>query len=481
MSGDYVYVLKISVVSFFFISSLIFFESVFLHAKLFSRGNVDINTGVNGIFFAALIPFLIGIYCYVGEYRWKSLTVGTLFIVIWLVIDSQSRTAIISTLLSCLMFILIRTNLRLKKRNWKLWLKVVIVSGFIVSILICIFFIYRINTNSVSGRLLIYKISLKILGDNPLLGVGMGNFRKYYNLYQADYFNGKTFGAENLLARNIYYAFNDVLQFTIEMGLLRFIPLFLFFLFGVWKISHLIKISTNPILLGTASALLCLILCSQFSYPLHILSIQVLSLFFLSNIIFLSWRFGQSSRNNITQSVVMILVAGILFIKITYESILIYRCQIMWEKAALQSLNGNFSIAKKIYATCYDNLKEDPEFLLNYGMELAIDGDYKQSLNILTYAGFKVSDSELSLYTAFCNEHLKKYSEAEINYLRAVNMVPSSFTYKHYLLCFYINHGRTENIISTAKAISEQPIKVQSVDVYQIKKHAMILLNKIKQ
>jgi len=88
----------------------------------------------------------------------------------------------------------------------------------LIGLLLVLTFCFK--TGSSSGRMLIYKISLRILKEYHGAGIGWGNFSKVYGDYQAAYFKAGNFTTEELLlADNTRHAFNDYLQFIIETGI----------------------------------------------------------------------------------------------------------------------------------------------------------------------------------------------------------------------------------------------------------------------
>ncbi|WP_373941429.1 O-antigen ligase family protein [Polaribacter sejongensis] len=85
--------------------------------------------------------------------------------------------------------------------------------------------VYNLKKGSSDGRLFIWKISTKIIKDNPVFGVGFDRFKVYYMNAQAHYFAEMGETAEALVADNTYYAFNEFIQFITENGIVGFILL----------------------------------------------------------------------------------------------------------------------------------------------------------------------------------------------------------------------------------------------------------------
>src|SRR5690606_12307935 len=70
-------------------------------------------------------------------------------------------------------------------------------------------------------RLLIYKVTKDMIAEAPVLDWGWDGFPTMYNNFQALYFqSGAGSEREKYLADNVTYGFNEVLEFTAEMGIL---------------------------------------------------------------------------------------------------------------------------------------------------------------------------------------------------------------------------------------------------------------------
>lgn len=62
---------------------------------------------------------------------------------------------------------------------------------------------------SANGRLLIWRVTTKMIADKPILGHGMGGFGREYMHYQADYFKSNPESSSIQYADNIKYPYNE--------------------------------------------------------------------------------------------------------------------------------------------------------------------------------------------------------------------------------------------------------------------------------
>ena len=135
---------------------------------------------------------------------------------------------------------------------------------------------YFLKKDSSDGRFLIWKLSVKIIKDNPLTGVGFNRFEAIYNLYQSDYFKTHSDSKAAWLADNVLVAYNDFLQLIVELGILALLPIF-YFLFNTMKhVSFIFKKNLEDISIKDMSfTALSIVVFLQlfFSYPLRITEI----------------------------------------------------------------------------------------------------------------------------------------------------------------------------------------------------------------
>ncbi len=89
-------------------------------------------------------------------------------------------------------------------------------------------------------------MSIKLLRENWLHGIGFQKFRVEFNEQQAAYFSNRSLDDNiSLLADNTFYAFNDILQWIIETGIVGFLIFVLFlFILELWIESSYLLLSS---------------------------------------------------------------------------------------------------------------------------------------------------------------------------------------------------------------------------------------------
>lgn len=170
-----------------------------------------------------------------------------ILLVVISVIIFHSRTALI-----LIIAYLILEHLWTKYSNLKCGIGIIAITSVI---LLLTFFI---KNDSTQGRFFIYKTSISIIKDNPVLGIGYCNFPSVFPVYQAAMFqNGKMSEKEIYLADNTMVALNEYIHTTVE--------------FGVFGLSLLLLTIFLILFYGKAflSIYLCLCIAMFFSYILH--------------------------------------------------------------------------------------------------------------------------------------------------------------------------------------------------------------------
>ncbi len=124
---------------------------------------------------------------------------------------------------------------------------------------------FNLHTGSTALRLTVWKDTLRMVKENPVLGVGLGNYNIHYPLYQS----------KALLSKEIRidHTHNDYLQLAAETGIVGLF-LFLWFLFSIGKSCvHLLKKekeeNTYLIILGITGGLIAVLVNAFFAFPLQ--------------------------------------------------------------------------------------------------------------------------------------------------------------------------------------------------------------------
>ncbi len=362
--------------------------------------------------------------------------------------------------------------------------KFILVSSLIVGFMalgVLIIFLFSLKPDSANGRFLIWKISTGIIEENPIFGIGFDRFATEYNNYQADYFvSGKGNDYEKIIASNVNRGHNEYIEIFAELGI---IGVFLFFII-LYKVFKSPNVLVNPnienkfIVLSKAS-LIAICVFSFTSFPFHILPTYI-NFFFLLALV----STHQKSIYNINLSEkyykTAIVPVIILAIVIASNSFKQYKSYQSWNEGVYLSYTGNYFASERIFSEIYRYLKNNGEFILNYGGTLSLAGKHKEAIELLEEAKNKFTDP--TLCSTLGNSYLSvgNYARAEANYLHAVNMIPHKFYPKYLLVKYYDRMGKGGKALLLAKELLEMKEKVPSQAVEEIKREMKYFISKDK-
>ncbi|GAB1858666.1 O-antigen ligase family protein [Flavobacteriaceae bacterium MHTCC 0001] len=382
-----------------------------------------------------------------------------LFLVLSLatIILSESRTAIVALILTSIFICYKKFIHQFKSKKIKR-VAIIAVLGFTIGIGGVI---YNFNTNSMSGRFLIWKISLRIIRDNVLTGIGLGNYQPIYMTYQSKYFSSVSNNSrEALLADNVNFAFNEFIQLGAETGLfgLVLIAIVLVILFQV-----LLKKSGRQVIIITA-LLIHFLIISQFSYPLNEIPLLVI----LCTILFLIRNYLKTlftlHLNHVYK--VVVLIAIIVFN--SFWVINTYNAYSSWNLAKKESFGGSLKTCIKYFETANKNLSNNGFFLFNYGAILSEEEKCTRAIPILLKASKYYNENYIWEKLGDCSKN-SNVSEAEFYYINAINMVPNRFTPMYKLFLLYKDNGKIDEAKKVATDIIDKKIKIPSQEINDMK------------
>lgn len=357
------------------------------------------------------------------------------------------------------------------------------ISVFIV-VIITIAGLYKIRPDSAFGRLLIWRVSTNIIMEAPIFGIGYDRFHQVYSKYQGDYFlSEKSSKYEKYVAGNVKQAHNDFIEHFSEIGLiggLLFIGIFSsVFIPKMRKRSEDVENPIYKLSLCAKASIVALICSSLFSYPFQILPTQ-LNLFFLLAIV-KSYKYKETYLNlsihNKSLRVLVVSNIALILILLSMKNINSVQTYFYWKKAIHFSVNRVYKNAIPIYSNIYSELKDNGNFLINYGTALYFMGKYEQSIRILEKGRLINSDPNLFISLANCYQQLDEKEKAERFYLKAANIIPHKFYPKYLLAKHYLRIEELEKAKKVANEILKMDEKIKSTAVTQIKKEMCDIIN----
>lgn len=333
-----------------------------------------------------------------------------------------------------------------------------------------------------------------MITDTPFFGIGFDRFKAEYMNYQAAYFakNGET--AEALVADNVYYTFNEGLQFVAENGFVGLVFLFavVYFLFRTrFNEEH------RTLLFVSKIGLLTIGIFSCFSYPMQIVPIKMILVILaalLSNsninnsfqikILTLNTSFKDRKTEKIAfsilcKSIIIFFVIITLFLTIDYTK-KISLGFIIWNNSLNSHQFGNYDEAIEEFESVDPILRKDGDFLMNYGKTLSMSGEYHKAIAILEQAKNYQNNTIIATSLGDSYKATKQYYKAEVAYQQAVNMTPGKFYPNYLLVKLYDDSGQEKKAIALAKILINKEIKIPSTAIREIQEEMKKILIKYK-
>lgn len=345
--------------------------------------------------------------------------------------------------------------------------KTVIIFFFVLLIIPVLFFLCKLNPDSVEGRLLTYKISLNKIAEKPILGYGMFSFVYQYNKAKCHYFSSKK-RSWNEIKNGGYISLpnNDYILIAFELGILFLFSL-IFLLFFVLK-NLKINLYTR---LGLAFVTnVCVI--ALFSSPVNSLYIVFLSIlgFILlmidsNNTLILNKRITSYYYNtqNYFILILCVTISYLVFYKLyNMDKVM----QFDLNKSNVMSfINKSKSIEDNFFSDHYIGLKIYNKGCQELGLDF-IEKSYRK--NMLPSTGRRL----VSIYLNIGDQ--KKAEEILKN---NINIEPYRFEPKYKLLKFYKKNDSIKKGIEVAKDIIVLKSKIPSSKVTFYKQKAELYLN----
>jgi len=335
---------------------------------------------------------------------------------------------------------------------------------------------YYLKKDSADGRLLMWKVSLYALAQNPL-GIGLGHFSNAYGEAQEAYFaSGNASETEKFVAGNPEYGFNEFLQISIESGILA---LMLFIGMLVCAFRGLIK-SKNW---GMMGSLVALLVFSCFSYPFSVLPFLIIFVFLLAMSTINNAQITQVRKTN--ENITAIRTVRIISIPICclivtafclWKQYPVYNAYKQWKSYQMYYQTGMYKDATWKYESLYPYLNDQIQFLFEYGRSLS-QSEQPEKSNVILQHAMQISCDPM-LYNIMGKNYqaLKEYDLAEKSFRKSSLIVPNRI-YPYYLLMkLHIETGNLDKAIANATIVLTKEPKVQSTAVKEMRVEARKLI-----
>ena len=332
--------------------------------------------------------------------------------------------------------------------------------------------IYEDNFSSIDSRLIIWKITIDMIKDKPLFGIGIGSFKNNNQYYQAKYLLNNTKYLKSRM--QLLDAHNEYLQIWVELGLIGLL-IFLYAIYIFYNIFlHYIKreknIKNQLIALGLIGGITIYLFHCIFSFPFRIpalgatfFTILGLTFIFIKDII-ISKKVKENSilkiiikksKYNIIFSMIIIIA-----IVIAMDCIVIrpYLAEINYGKGRIQSMEGNYNAALP-YLKYGEKL--DPfngRILDDIGNIYYKFNEYNKSIKYFNEAKKHSNDINIYRNLGLCYMQIDNYIEAENNLNYAIFLDPKFLeAYFNLGYLYYLQKEHDMAIEQWEKILSIEP------------------------
>ncbi|MBN1115632.1 MAG: O-antigen ligase family protein [Bacteroidales bacterium] len=439
----------------------------------FRIGGAFGNPGPYANFLSLFVPIYLS-YILFGEkknlkyFAWAGLVLSLIVLPL-----TMARTAWIASLVSVVYVVLHQKTIYTRISNLfnTLYKRIIAFVLLVIISVSAIVFLTSFKEDSASGRLFIWKVTVQMILDKPILGHGFNSYTAVHNDYQADYFRANPDDTENaFLADGINYAFNEYLQIASETGLIGLALFLSVFILIILNKIHRKSEEHSFVHIASEGLLIALLIDSFFSYPLQNPVIYAICLFAVA----VQVSTGKSLKNfsfkvnkKLYKGLAFVFIS--LFIGFVILSFKRYYAEKEWVKAFQLVRERKYDEAQVKYAKLYPVMKYSQFFLFNYGAELSVMGKYRESIDVLDETRSKLNDSDYWIYRGNSLEALGDFAKAVECYEQASYIMPIKFYPKYRIALLFDKLGDIEMALSYAHEIADMKVKVESDIVKNIR------------
>ncbi len=324
------------------------------------------------------------------------------------------KPLILSIIVIILISIIYSTPNPLNQRNLPIWNKLQSTKEFLAS---------TENKGSIRARLTFWKVTLLMIKEHPLKGVGPGRFGYFYPFYQSRIL--KEDKSPKKHAYNAKRAHNEYLQVFAETGIFGFL-VFLFILYSLLQQGYKrLKSSENIMYISLAGGILVLLVHALFSFPWHLAASM---LYFAT---FSSFLVGEGKRKiGVKPQTLIILLYLLVILLSTFSlgySIKSYIARVYLGK-------GKIDLLRSIRA-------KDPEPFVKEGYRKILIAKYLDPYDPLS-----------TFYLAKVYQYGKRYDKA-IGYYKEFLKMYSDYNALFNMGKCYLDMGDTKNAIKTFETL----------------------------
>lgn len=399
-----------------------------------------------------------------------SITAGLLFILLGIML-TESRGAVLALLVAgfligFILFYNAENSVTQVIKRYK------IATGVTALILLIgvVYGLYTIDRASSEGRLMIWHISWDMFQEQPVTGVGHGNYAVKYLDYQADFLSEAEHVHLQDKAANLKQAHNEFFQAFAEGGIIGgifFLLIWLLpFIYGLKYVLHANQKDWKFIgVIGIHAAILTHSLVDS---PLHVFPVTLIGYINFMMIPMPEWQIKLTSFWKKLLIIVLVI----------FTCLMAFRAKRLY--SARYALNQGLKFASQLewepavihYQLALNKFGKKGELEHYLGAAMVFNEQYTKGIYYLNQAKKDFNDRNIYLMESYANLKLKKYEEAEHLAKQALRMFPDHLA-PHLLLGeIYYHLDEIEKSKSSLRKCITMETHIISHEVEQISRDA---------
>lgn len=339
--------------------------------------------------------------------------------------------------------------------------------SIICTVLFVIFSFYSLKPESANGRMLIWRVGCEMVKDNPVTGLGRGDFESRYLYYQAEYLNTKATDKEKYLAGNTHFAFNEPVRVTVESGLVGLCN-YLLLSIGMWLLPVKRNIQTHV----CKSVILFIFVWSQFSYPNRMF--PIIAVLVLAYAVLLKHKkrifFMKQIRMKICRSVyVPIVCVACVLLMIPLQKQYQSYCNAyeFWHSLRIKEIVQK----PDELASFVSRFPKDTGFLSLYAHVIKKRKEYGKYDEVIKLIDEADPTPSLLIWKGEMYQEQGRYKDAEATYKTVASMIPTWQKARYKLALLYHETGRVEEAVALAKTLLTEEVKNYGFETYDMHQH----------
>ena len=399
------------------------FHSYFLVGSTF--GNPD----ALGAYLAVLMTF-----CYATPGR-REIKYTILFFAIVLLVLLQARTALVATVVTGIIYLLLTG--KISGKQFVTWLLAPFISGFILLI--------WWHPASVQGRLFTWVTSSMMIFKKPM-GWGLYAFEKQYLEFQSEYIANHQI-PEIFNPDLVHSSYNEFLNIGGTLGIIGLLVFILLVVF-ILKTAYEVR---SPFFYP-----LCAFLLISIAYhPFKITPLVVIIILFIAIVL----------SSNQVKSVCKINLGhgALLLFPVLLLTTLLIGCNLQgyntWKSAVENTRKVEWHMANAQFEDSYQAMKGNGRFLITWANLQYRMGNTARALSLLKEAEYYFCDDVFLKNMAGLYEETGQIMKAKQAYVKAVNMVPRAFGTPYEYILFLQRTGEHEEAYEEAVKLYNKPVR----------------------